>query len=134
MGLPLVLIVDDDPLFVRLAAHAFKGLYEVETAGSGEEALLSVNKRCPDLITMDHHMPGWDGLETMRRLQQDPKLAAIPVIMCTSDTSTTLLAEAISLGAKGFITKERFTSQEFREIVADVLASGKVSGTVASSG
>ena len=66
------------------------------------------------------------------RLQADPALASIPVIMCTSDTSTALLAEAITLGAKGFMTKERFTPDAIREMVSDILATHSVSSVAAN--
>ena len=116
-----VLVADDDPAFRRLLSRAIAGRFEVREVSSGEAALAMALNWRPDLVSLDHHMGGWDGLETMRRFQAESRLAEIPMIMCTSDTSTSLLAEAISLGAKGFIGKTTFDAASYRNLVTEVI-------------
>lgn len=117
-----VLVADDDPTFLRLLSHAIKGRFEVREVASGEEALATARTWRPDLVSLDHQMDGWDGLETMRRFQAEASLADVPMIMCTSETSTTLLAEAIALGAQGFIAKTTFDAAAYRDLITDVIA------------
>ena len=117
-----VLVADDDPTFLRLLSRAIKGRFEVREVESGEEALATARTWRPDLVSLDHHMGGWTGLETMRRFQAEASLADVPIIMCTSDASTRLLAEAITLGAKGFIAKATFEAAAYRDLVTDVIS------------
>lgn len=103
---PLVLIVDDDARlreFVRVNLEA-EG-YEVREAGDGEEALLALGERSPDLILLDVMMPQVDGWETLRRIQEHTGVGAIPVIMFSGQVDERSAGEAESRGAQGFIGK-----------------------------
>ncbi|MHB1243135.1 MAG: response regulator [Gaiellaceae bacterium] len=103
---PLVLIVDDDARlreFVRVNLEA-EG-YEVREAGDGEEALLALGERSPDLILLDVMMPQVDGWETLRRIQEHTGVGAIAVIMFSGQVDERSAGEAESRGAQGFIGK-----------------------------
>ena len=103
---PLVLIVDDDARlreFVRVNLEA-EG-YEVREAGDGEEALVALGERSPDLILLDVMMPQVDGWETLRRIQEHTGVGAIPVIMFSGQVDEHSAGEAESRGAQGFIGK-----------------------------
>ncbi len=62
---------------------------ELEEAGSGFEALASLERSRPDVVVLDVQMPGMDGLELCRRLKSDPATATIPVILLSGRATAT---------------------------------------------
>ena len=65
------LVVDDEPMNLLVAKEIFKGYeMEVETAGSGPEAIEACGKQDFELIFLDHMMPGMDGVETLKKLRK----------------------------------------------------------------
>ncbi|HHT00434.1 MAG TPA: response regulator [Thiomicrospira sp.] len=101
-----ILIVDDVPenqAFVKLVLE--EGSYLFDTASSGEEALEKLKKRHFDLILLDVMMPGIDGFEVCRVLNQDENLKDIPVIFLTARLDVDAITKAFSLGAVDYITK-----------------------------
>ena len=101
-----VLIVDDDP---RLREYVRVNLemegYSVREAGSAEEGLRVLEESTPDLVLLDVMMPGVDGWEMLRRVQERHGVGAIPVIMFSGKIDESAAAEAASRGAQGFIGK-----------------------------
>jgi len=83
-----ILVVDDDPDFVRLTRRILQSKgYDVVTAVNGEQALAAVRKEKPDLVLLDIMMSYiLDGLDVSREMAQDPALRDVPVIMVTSLT------------------------------------------------
>src|SRR5678816_4185195 len=75
-----LLIVDDEPNLLRAVAACLRGEgYEVDTARSGEEALVHVAQRLPDLIVSDVRMPRMDGYAFARQLRSNPRTDLIPI-------------------------------------------------------
>ena len=101
-----VLIVDDDP---RLREYVRVNLemegYAVREAGSAEEGLQVLDESTPDLVLLDVMMPGVDGWEMLRRVQERHGVGTIPVIMFSGKAEHEEVAEAESRGAQGFIGK-----------------------------
>jgi CheY-like chemotaxis protein len=100
-----VLVVDDSPEmrgYLRILLETDS--YRVETAGNGHEALQRLGLGCvPQVVLLDLQMPGMDGLETLRRLQEfrpQPK-----VIMCSGVDDPAKILEALALGALAFLVK-----------------------------
>ena len=79
-----VLIVDDDPIILLMLETNLKDDFEVQTAGSGEACLETVPNFAPDLVLLDIEMPGIDGYETCRRLQEGRDGQPLPVIFVSS--------------------------------------------------
>lgn len=80
-----VLVVDDNPVNLKLCRVLLRSEgYEVVTAGDAAEALARMEDALPDLILMDLQMPGMDGFALTRRLKEDARTRAIPVIAFTS--------------------------------------------------
>jgi two-component system cell cycle response regulator DivK len=103
---PLILIVEDDPSSLLLATAALEGDgYEVEGAGSAEEARMLISKRKPQLILMDIRLPGIDGLEFTKELKSKPETTAIPVIALTAHSMPLYERAARLAGCEGFIAK-----------------------------
>lgn len=83
-----VLVVDDDPDFVRVTSRVLRTAgHEVASASNGAKALQAMRRDRPDLVLLDVMMSYvLDGLDVSREMAQDPILKEIPVIMVTSLT------------------------------------------------
>ena len=111
-----VLVVDDNPKIVEvLSAYLSAEGFEVETAGDGEQALAAVAARVPDIALLDVMLPGIDGIELTRRLQQQ---YALPVILVTARSDEVDRLIGLEVGADDYISKP-FSP---REVVARVKA------------
>lgn len=100
------LIVDDS----RSARIVLKRMLEahslnVDTAESAEAALDYLNDRRPDVIFMDHLMPGMDGFEAVTAIKKNPHTATIPIMMYTSQEGEVYVGQARALGAVGVLPK-----------------------------
>jgi CheY-like chemotaxis protein len=100
-----VLVVDDSPemqRYLRVLLEADS--YQVETASNGQEALQRLGRGCvPQVVLLDLQMPGMDGLETLRRMQEfgpRPK-----VIICSGVDDPIKILEVAALGAHAFLVK-----------------------------
>ena len=110
-GGPVVLVVDDDDRmreYVRVNLE-MEG-YSVREAAGAEEGLQVLEESTPDLVLLDVMMPGVDGWEMLRRVQERHGVGTIPVIMF-SGTVEPAAEEAAKRGAQGFIGKP-FNPQE----------------------
>lgn len=100
------LVVDDSPsartVLKRLLER--KGVH-VDQSESGPQALDYLKTHKPDLIFMDHSMPGMTGLDAIRAIRQDPATASIPVVMYTSHHEEDYLQQALASGAMDIIPK-----------------------------
>jgi CheY-like chemotaxis protein len=102
-----VLCADDDAdilEIVRAALCSTAGL-DVRTARSGEELIDLAHERTPDLVLVDHMMPGLDGPSTLARLRASPRLEDVPVIFLTARVMPAEIERLIRLGALGVIGK-----------------------------
>jgi two-component system cell cycle sensor histidine kinase/response regulator CckA len=80
-----VLVVDDDPLNLRLASLRLRDSgFEVQTAAGGEEALAAMRASLPDAILADVLMPGMDGFLLCDIVRRDPALAHVPLVLLSS--------------------------------------------------
>ena len=101
-----VLIVDDEPLNVKLLSTAFcPERYQTFTAHGGEEALEKVAKDSPDLILLDIMMPDLDGIEVTRRLKGNPDTEHIPIILVTGLDERDCKSQGLEAGADEFLRK-----------------------------
>ncbi len=101
-----ILIVDDDPHIIQqltVLTHSF-GCTPLSTLYP--DYLFEILGSEPiDLILLDVHMPGTDGVELLKQLKKHPIYQRIPVIMLTGDTNIKLLAKCFQGGATDFINK-----------------------------
>ena len=101
------LIVDDS----RSARFVLKRVLEtheldVDTAESAEDALDYLTEHRPDVIFMDHLMPGMDGFEAVSAIKRNPETATIPIMMYTSQEGEVYVGQARALGAVGVLPKK----------------------------
>jgi len=103
---PRILIVDDDPVIVRLLQVNFRlDGYEVETAARGDEALAKMRGRRPDVVLLDVMMPGLDGWGVCARMKQDPNLAGVAVVFLSARAQDEDRERGEALGVLGYVTK-----------------------------
>ena len=77
----------------------------VDTAESAEQALEYLQQSRPDVIFMDHLMPGMDGFQAVQAIKSDPQTAMIPLMMYTSQEGELYVSQARALGAIGVLPK-----------------------------
>ena len=101
-----VLIVDDEHDILDLLTYNLEraGL-ETLTAHDGIEALDQIQRHTPDLVILDIMMPRLDGLQTCRRLRQDPHLRHIPILMLTALSSEDDHIRGLDVGADSYLPK-----------------------------
>jgi DNA-binding response OmpR family regulator len=117
-----ILIVDDDPVIVRLLQINFRlEGYDVDTASHGEEALERVRAQRPDVVILDVMMPGLDGWEVCRQLKANPAVRHIPVIFLSARAQDEDRQRGYALGVDEYVTKP-FDPGHLVEIVRAALA------------
>ena len=102
---PLVLIVDDEPLNLRVSAECLANHYTIFFARSGQEALDLLPTQPVDVILLDINMPEMDGFQTARKICELYPDHQIPIIYLTADTSEDTISEAFDNGAADYIIK-----------------------------
>ena len=108
-----ILLVEDRSIDIDLTKRAFakhKLLNPINVARDGEEVLAlfdrwEAGEPIPICILLDLKMPKVNGLEVLRRLKNHPKFSTIPVIVLTTSTEDTDVAEAYKLGCNSYIVK-----------------------------
>jgi len=101
-------LIVDDSRSARLVLKRMLEAHElaVDTAESAEEALDYLNEHRPDVIFMDHLMPGMDGFEAITAIKNNPATATIPIMMYTSQEGEVYVGQARALGAVGVLPKQ----------------------------
>lgn len=104
-GASLLLVEDDDALAELITYTFAKEGVEVTHTPSGEEALVLVSERKPDLILLDWMIEGLSGIEVCRQLRRSSDTAAVPVIMLTARGEETDRLRGFETGADDYVTK-----------------------------
>jgi CheY-like chemotaxis protein len=107
MGAKRALIVDDSKSArVFLARILEKYEIDVDNAENAEAAIEYLGHNRPDVIFMDHMMPGMDGFQAVQAIKNNPRTATIPIMMYTSQEGELYLGQARALGAVGVLPKQ----------------------------
>ena len=125
-----VLVVDDEPNIVDVISMAlrFEG-FEVQTAGSGAEAIAAVAARCPQLLVLDVMLPDFDGFEVARRLAAAH--VEVPIIFLTARDSTEDKVHGLTLGGDDYVTKP-FSLEELVARIRTILRRAGIAGETSS--
>src|SRR4051794_15640523 len=106
MGAKRALIVDDSKsarVFLSRILEKFE--IDVDSAENAESAIEYLGTHRPDVIFMDHMMPGMDGFQAVQAIKNNPRTAMIPIMMYTSQEGELYLGQARALGAVGVLPK-----------------------------
>ncbi len=136
MGTRSALVIDDSKsarfaLRRYLEAHA----YSVDTAESAESAFSYLKEHHPEVIFLDHVMPGVDGFDVLNSIKSDPRTLDIPVVICSSNEGEAFTQEARFKGAADVLPKPP-TPQQLARVLSSLtsVASGaRVPGGVATT-
>jgi adenylate cyclase len=101
-----VLVVDDDPVILRLLQVNFEMEgFTVAVASDGAEGFEVAKATAPDVIVSDVMMPKMNGIELVRALKADVVTAAIPVLLLSAKAQTVDVREGMEAGADDYLTK-----------------------------
>jgi two-component system, chemotaxis family, chemotaxis protein CheY len=119
-----IIVIDDDPGYRRLIAHALAGAgHTVRQAGDGAEGLAMCLERTPQLVITDIVMPGMEGIETILQLaRQRPQVAVLAI--SGAEPGSVYLRAATALGAAAALSKP-FTIDQLLTTVAGLLATDR---------
>lgn len=131
IGKKKVLLVDDDPLFLRYLTRLFpRKEYEVVTVSSGKEALEQARRLRPDLVILDLDMSDLDGIKTCKLLKAEEATRQIAVIILTAMESLELNQMAFDAGAQAMVLKS-MNRERLLNIVEVVIQSKSVADSAA---
>jgi CheY-like chemotaxis protein len=99
-----VLVVDDDPMKRQLLRMILERAgFGVAEAADGAEALLSLDNKVPDLMTLDVMMPHMDGFAVCEQVRQNPKTADLPIIIVSARADGGSIREGLAAGADRYL-------------------------------
>ena len=118
------LVVDDYSTMRRIIKNLLHdlGYANVTEADDGATALPLLKSGAYDFLITDWNMPGMAGLELLRAVRGDEKLARIPVLMLTAEAKREQIVEAAQAGVNGYVIKP-FTAATLKEKIDKILES-----------
>ncbi|MEZ4335447.1 MAG: serine/threonine-protein kinase [Sandaracinaceae bacterium] len=124
-----ILVVDDDPVFARLAKRAAQvalteTLISVARVDSGEAAVASAAQRMPHLLLLDYHLPGMNGAEALSRIRSLPGGESVAVVVLSGAIGAEDWWRFSSLGVGSHVTKPA----DFDALVAAILDKARPRG------
>ena len=114
----LLLIEDDEAIAELIVWHFAREGFSVRQTPDGEQALVLVEERVPDIVLLDWMIESLPGIEVCRRLRRNPKSANVPILMLTARGEEEDRIRGLETGADDYVTKP-FSP---RELVARVSA------------
>lgn len=116
-----VFYIDDDPGLARLVRRTLEARgYAVEHAPSGDEGLARLRQGGIDIVALDHHMPGQNGIDVLPLIRALPD--APPVIYVTGSEDSRVAVAALKAGAIDYVWKD--VEGHFRELLAEAIEGG----------
>ena len=111
-----ILVVDDFSTMRRIIKNLLRdlGFNNTSEADDGQTALPMLQSGNFDFLVTDWNMPGMTGIELLKAVRADAKLASLPVLMVTAEQKREQIVEAAQSGVNGYIIKP-FTAEVLRE-------------------
>jgi two-component system, chemotaxis family, chemotaxis protein CheY len=119
------LVVDDFSTMRRIVKNLLNdlGYANVAEADDGNTALPMLQTGGFDFLVTDWNMPGMPGLDLLKAVRSDPKLAKMPVLMLTAEAKREQIIEAAQAGVNGYVIKP-FTAITLKEKIDKILGAG----------
>jgi len=117
------LVVDDFSTMRRIIKNLLHdlGYQNVAEADDGKTALPMLQAGGIDFLITDWNMPGMPGLDLLKAVRADTKLAKMPVLMLTAEAKREQIVEAAQAGVSGYVIKP-FTAETLKEKLDKILA------------
>jgi len=123
-----ILVVDDSSLTRRAITRIINmiGLdaNQIFEAENGKEALKTLKEQNIDLVLADLNMPEMGGIEMIYHMRGDEATKDIPVVVVSTESSTTVIEGLLADGAKDYLHKP-FTPEQFREVITQTVGAQK---------
>ena len=120
---PRILMVEDDMTIATMYRHQLQqDGFDVELAMDGVTGLHQVQAAPPDLVLLDVRLPKLDGLEVLRRMAADPRLAGLPVLFLSNYSDANTVREGLSMGARDYLVKAQTTPAQLVDKIRSYLA------------
>lgn len=100
-----ILVIDDDPLMLKLIKEYLHEQYDVATAINGKIARKFLENKHTDLILLDYEMPVENGPEVFHKIKDNPALAEIPIVFLTGVSDKDKIRQALMLKPQGYLLK-----------------------------
>jgi two-component system, chemotaxis family, chemotaxis protein CheY len=119
-----ILVVDDSAAIRKILQRVLRqtgmSIGAIHEAGDGRQALETLAAQKVDLVLSDINMPNMDGLQLLASLRASAQWRNIPVVMITTEGGELKVAEAVKLGASGYVRKP-FTADQIKEKLSGFL-------------
>lgn len=112
----IILLVDDSGTVLHAFKEILEPTYTVYMCNSGREVLTFLRGRRPDLILLDHEMPGMSGPETLAKIHENERVADIPVMFLTGKSDSDSVMQAIGEGPQGYLLKSMSSDQIMKRL------------------
>ena len=100
-----LLLVDDDPLYLKMVRGWLSEKYMITAVKSGVQALAYLEGHTANLILLDFDMPGMSGSQVFERIRQNPATAGIPVIFLTGRSDRESVDRVMGQSPEGYLLK-----------------------------
>ncbi len=118
-----ILLIEDDAFLASVYATKFElEGFTVLTAADGEQGLKMAETHVPNIVLLDILMPKMDGFEVLHRLQLDPKLAKVPVVMLTNLSQKEDVERCLKEGATDYLIKAHFVPSDAVRKIKKILS------------
>ncbi len=116
-----ILVVDDFSTMRRIIKNLLRdlGFNNTSEADDGSTALPILQNGNFDFLVTDWNMPGMQGIDLLKAVRSDPKLAKLPVLMVTAESKRDQIVEAAQAGVNGYIVKP-FTAVTLKEKIEKI--------------
>lgn len=116
-----ILVVDDFSTMRRIIKNLLRdlGFNNAAEADDGTTALPMLQNGNFDFLITDWNMPGMQGIDLLKAVRADPKLATLPVLMVTAESKRDQIVEAAQSGVNGYIVKP-FTAVTLKEKIEKI--------------
>ena len=122
--LPTIVVIDDNPLDLRLARRFLQSgaqKYNIIEAQTGRDGLKAIYNYHPEAVILDLTLPDMDGIAIIEKLQKDPALQEIPIVVYSARDLTSEERESTQSHIRSVLRKSNISRQQFLDVVQDEL-------------
>lgn len=115
-----VLVVDDDPMMLRLIKEQIKDTYAVATAINGNIALKFLESKKTDMVILDYEMPNENGADVLKKIRDNEATSNLPVVFLTGISDREKIQNVLSFKPQGYLLKP-IEREKLLEIIANTI-------------